>query len=232
MIKKGESSAFSFDMLGEGARTDKDAQKYFKSYADAIEVLGQNTNKDDGPVKSSGISVKLSALHARYDAKQPEKIQNVLYPRVLELAQMAAQRNIGFCIDAEEADRLGISLEILSNLAHEPSLKGWEGLGLAVQAYQKRVRHVIAYLGDLAKESKMRFMVRLVKGAYWDAEIKKSQSNGRPDFPVFTQKHATDVSYIRSARDLLALSPYIYAQFATHNAHSLTTILNLSLIHI
>ncbi len=228
MIKKGESSAFSFDMLGEGARTDKDAQKYFKSYADAIEVLGQNTNKEDGPVKSSGISVKLSALHARYDAKQPEKIQNVLYPRVLELAQMAAQRNIGFCIDAEEADRLGISLEILSNLAHEPSLKGWEGLGLAVQAYQKRVRHVIAYLGDLAKESKMRFMVRLVKGAYWDAEIKKSQSNGRPDFPVFTQKHATDVSYIRSARDLLALSPYIYAQFATHNAHSLTTILNLA----
>jgi RHH-type transcriptional regulator, proline utilization regulon repressor / proline dehydrogenase / delta 1-pyrroline-5-carboxylate dehydrogenase len=228
LAKNNISDNFSFDMLGEGARTDDDAKKYFASYANAINQLGKSTKPEDGPIKNSGISVKLSALHARYDFKQMQKIQKELYPRVLELAQMAAKYNIGFCIDAEESDRLNISLEILQNLCQEPSLKSWQGLGLAVQAYQKRVRHVIEFLGSLSKQSNMRLMVRLVKGAYWDAEIKRAQIMGREDFPVFTQKHTTDVSYIRSARDLLALSPNIYPQFATHNAHSLAMIINLA----
>lgn len=228
MVKNNQSDAFSFDMLGEGARTDKDALRYFDSYANAIEALGKANSSDLGTIKASGISVKLSALHARYDFKQPEKIEKILYPRVLELAQMSAARNIGFCIDAEEADRLGISLEILQNLAFEPSLKNWEGLGLAVQAYQKRVGGVVSFLDELAQNSKMRFMVRLVKGAYWDAEIKRAQNMGRADFPVYTQKHTTDVSYLNAAHALLSASPRIYSQFATHNAHSLATIVNIA----
>lgn len=228
MAKANQVDSFSFDMLGEGARTENDAKKYFASYANAIEALGKNNSNSLGPIKASGISVKLSALHARYDAKQNDKIEKILYPRILELAQMAATRNIGFTIDAEEADRLGISLAILENLSHEPSLKNWEGLGLAVQAYQKRVRGVISFLGDLAQNSNMRFMVRLVKGAYWDAEIKRAQNAGRDDFPVFTQKHTTDVSYLTAAHDLLSQSPKIYSQFATHNAHSLASIINIA----
>lgn len=228
MVKTNQVDNFSFDMLGEGARTQSDANKYFESYANAIEALGNHNSSDLGPRLASGISVKLSALHARYDAKQSDKIKDVLYPRILELAQMAAQRNIGFTIDAEEADRLGISLAILENLAFEPSLKKWEGLGLAVQAYQKRVRGVVSFLGDLAKNTNTNLMVRLVKGAYWDAEIKRAQNAGREDFPVFTQKHTTDVSYLTAAYDLLSQSPKIYSQFATHNAHSLASIINIA----
>ena len=228
MAKKTTANNFSFDMLGEGARNDSDAQRYFKAYADAIEALGGSDNLGSDPKTKSGISVKLSALHARYDVRQRAKIWDELYPRVLELAQMAAKHNIGFCIDAEEADRLSISLEILERLSFEPGLESWDGLGLAVQAYQKRVRHVIKKIGEIARQSNRTIMVRLVKGAYWDAEIKRAQNAGRPDFPVFTTKTATDVSYLRAARDLFENAPHIYPQFATHNAHSLAAIVNLA----
>lgn len=228
MTKKTTANNFSFDMLGEGARTDDDAQRYFASYANAIDALGGSDTIGQDPKTKSGISVKLSALHARYDVRQIEKVWAELYPRVLKLAQMAANHNIGFCIDAEEADRLGISLEILEKLTNEPSLKGWDGLGLAVQAYQKRVRHVIRKIGDIARQSGRKIMVRLVKGAYWDAEIKRAQNAGRPDFPVFTTKIATDVSYLMAARDLFENSSNLYPQFATHNAHSLAAIINLA----
>ncbi len=228
MAKKSSASNFSFDMLGEGARTDQDAKRYFTSYANAIEALGAEDNIGICPKTKSGISVKLSALHARYDARQLEKVQKELYPRVLELAAMAAKYNIGFCIDAEEADRLGISLDILENLAKEPKLMNWDGLGLAVQAYQKRVRHVIKRIGDIARQNNRIIMVRLVKGAYWDAEIKRAQNAGRPDFPVFTTKTATDVSYLAAAKDLFENKAHIYPQFATHNAHSLAAVINLA----
>lgn len=221
--KKGETDAFSFDMLGEGARTDKDAKRYFDSYANAIKAVGEN-NKGLGPIAASGISVKLSALHARYDVKQFDKVFDILFPRILELAELAKSYDIGFCIDAEEADRLGISMEIMKRLIEAPSLKNWHGIGLAVQAYQKRVRHVISYLTDLAKANDTKIMMRLVKGAYWDAEIKRAQIMGRPDFPVFTQKHTTDVSYLLAAQQMLENSAHIYSQFATHNAHSLAFI--------
>lgn len=225
--KKGETDAFSFDMLGEGARTDKDAKRYFESYANAIKAVGEN-NKGMGPINSSGISVKLSALHARYDFKQTDKVFEILLPRVLELAQLAKSYDLGFCIDAEEADRLGISMEIMKRLILEPSLKNWDGLGLAVQAYQKRVRHVISYLSELAKANNSRIMMRLVKGAYWDAEIKRAQIMGRPDFPVFTQKHTTDVSYLLAAKQMVENAAHIYPQFATHNAHSVAFIRTLA----
>ena len=228
-IAANEATAYSFDMLGEGARTDKDANRYFESYFDAIHEIGKIDGGDGlGPILASGISVKLSALHARYDVRQSENVFSGLYPRLLELAKAAAKYDIGFCIDAEETDRLGISLQILQKLSSEPSLKNWNGLGLAVQAYQKRVGSVIDFLGELAREDKRQLMVRLVKGAYWDAEIKRAQANVRPDFPVFTTKAATDVSYIHAARDVFAQTGFIYPQFATHNAHSLATIINLA----
>lgn len=228
-IAAGQATAYSFDMLGEGARTDKDANRYFESYLDAINAIGKIDGQDKlGPILASGISIKLSALHARYDVRQSDAVFGGLYPRLLELAKAAAQYDIGFCIDAEEADRLGISLQILQKLSAEPSLKNWNGLGLAVQAYQKRVSSVVGFIGKLAREDKRQIMVRLVKGAYWDAEIKRAQANSRPDFPVFTTKHATDVSYIHAAHDIFAQSGYIYPQFATHNAHSLATIVNLA----
>lgn len=227
-IAEGEANTFSFDMLGEGARTDKDAARYFQSYMQAIEAIGEIDGDNLGPIKASGISVKLSALHARYDVRQSDKVFSGLYPRLLELAKMAAKFDIGFCIDAEEADRLGISLEILQKLSSEPSLNNWNGLGLAVQAYQKRVSSVIEYLGQLGRENNRQFMVRLVKGAYWDAEIKRAQNAGRPDFPVFTTKPATDVSYLNAANQMFGEKGFIYPQFATHNAHSLAFIMNLA----
>jgi RHH-type proline utilization regulon transcriptional repressor/proline dehydrogenase/delta 1-pyrroline-5-carboxylate dehydrogenase len=228
-IMNGAATAYSFDMLGEGARNDNDANRYFESYLAAIEAMGRtDAGKSLGPILSSGISVKLSALHARYDVRQSEAVFSSLYPRLIELARAAAKYDIGFCIDAEEADRLGISLQILRKLSAEPSLKNWRGLGLAVQAYQKRVGKVIGFVGELARQDNRQIMMRLVKGAYWDAEIKRAQSGGRPDFPVFTTKSATDVSYIDAANHIFAQSGYIYPQFATHNAHSLATIINLA----
>ena len=171
-----------------------------------------------------GISVKLSALHPRYEAVNEVRVMAELYPRVLVLCEAAAKANINLCLDAEEADRLVLSLKIFEALAREPSLKDWSGLGLAVQAYQKRAREVIDRLTVLAHQTGQRFMVRLVKGAYWDSEIKYAQEGGYPNFPFFTTKQGTDLNFIACAKALLESSPTLYPQFATHNAHSFAVI--------
>lgn len=225
--KTEEGLLHSFDMLGEGARTDADAERYLESYARAIEEIGVRSKGHDiysGP----GISVKLSALHPRYEFSKRQSTMPLLYERTLSLAVLAAKADIGFTIDAEEADRLGISLELLEKLAHAPELRGWDGLGLALQAYQKRGCSVTDWLIDLAKASKRRLMVRLVKGAYWDSEIKYAQKEGFEDYPVFTTKSATDIAYLACARKLIAAPSEIFPQFATHNAHTLAAILQMA----
>ncbi len=217
----------SFDMLGEGARTAADAERYEKSYADAIETVGKLSNKA-GPEAGHGVSVKLSALTPRYEATQEARVWDELYPRVLRLALIAAKYDINFTIDAEEADRLALSLKLLDRLCREPELGQWTGLGLAVQAYQKRCPEVIARLTALSKETCRRLMVRLVKGAYWDSEIKRAQVAGRPDYPVYSTKPATDLSYLVCAKALVEAAPHLYAQFATHNAHTLAAVVRMS----
>ncbi|HVW72132.1 MAG TPA: bifunctional proline dehydrogenase/L-glutamate gamma-semialdehyde dehydrogenase PutA [Rhizomicrobium sp.] len=216
-----ESLLCSFDMLGEGARTEADAERYEVAYARAITAIGKVAS---GPEAAHGISVKLSALSSRYEPAQEARVWNALYPRVLRLAEMAAKADINFTLDAEEADRLVISLKVLDRLAYEPSLGAWRGLGLAVQAYQKRAPAVIAALIKLSRESGRRLMVRLVKGAYWDSEIKRAQIAGRAGYPVYTTKPATDLSYLVCAQMLIGADPYLYAQFATHNAHTLAAV--------
>ena len=222
-VKKGEAASHSFDMLGEGARTTADAQRYFESYANAIGEVGK-AKTGASPETADGISVKLSALHPAYRAVQGERVHRELYPMIAALAKLAAKQNINFTLDAEEADRLALSLTLLERLAREPELANWTGLGLAVQAYQKRGEAVVGWLGELAKVTERRLMVRLVKGAYWDSEVKRAQMDGQPDYPVFTTKAATDVSYLACANALLKAGPAIYPQFATHNAHSLASI--------
>ncbi len=212
----------SFDMLGEGARTEHDADRYAKAYADAIAALARVTK--NGPEADHGISVKLSALYSRYEAAKLDDVMAALYPRLKPLAVLAAKADINFTLDAEETDRLALSLKILDRLCHEPELGDWKGLGLAVQAYQKRCPWVIASLRDLAEKSGRRLMVRLVKGAYWDTEIKRAQVMGREDYPVHTTKAATDLSYLVCAKALIDAAPHIYSQFATHNAHSLAAV--------
>ncbi len=218
MIRAGEASSYSFDMLGEGARTKADALRYLDGYAAALTAVAAEAA--GGPMQASGISVKLSALHPKYDARREDQVMKELVPAVIALAKIAKDADINLCLDAEETDRLVLSMTVFDALAREPSLAGWDGLGLAVQAYQKRARAVIAGLGDLARRTQRRFMVRLVKGAYWDGEIKRAQMQGQPDYPVFTTKHATDLSYLACARDLLAQADHVYPQFATHNAHT------------
>ncbi|QTN19620.1 bifunctional proline dehydrogenase/L-glutamate gamma-semialdehyde dehydrogenase PutA [Brevundimonas sp. AJA228-03] len=213
----------SFDMLGEGARTAADAERYETIYADAITAVGK-TARGQGPEAGHGVSVKLSALSPRYEATHEDRVWTELYPRILRLARIAAGADINFTMDAEEADRLALSLKLLDRLAHEPSLGNWTGLGLAVQAYQKRGPEVIARVADLARTSGRRLMVRLVKGAYWDTEIKRAQVMGRTDYPVFTTKAATDLNYLVCARAMIEAAPHLYAQFATHNAHSLAAV--------
>ncbi|MDP1874268.1 bifunctional proline dehydrogenase/L-glutamate gamma-semialdehyde dehydrogenase PutA [Phenylobacterium sp.] len=213
----------SFDMLGEGACTAADADRYEAAYAQAIEAVGQAHN-GQGPESGHGVSVKLSALSPRYEATQERRVWDELYPRLRRLAVLAAGHDLNLTLDAEEADRLVLSLKLLDRLAREPDLGDWRGLGLAVQAYQKRGPQVIAALADLAGDSGRRLMVRLVKGAYWDTEIKRAQVNGRPDYPVYSTKAATDLSYLVCARALIEASPHLYAQFATHNAHSLAAV--------
>jgi RHH-type transcriptional regulator, proline utilization regulon repressor / proline dehydrogenase / delta 1-pyrroline-5-carboxylate dehydrogenase len=215
----------SFDMLGEGARTEVDAARYEAAYRAAIVAIGKDSA---GPEMGHGISVKLSALSPRYEATQDARVWNELYPRLKRLAQQAAEADINFTLDAEEADRLVLSLKLLDRLAREPGLGSWRGLGLAVQAYQKRAPEVIRALNSLARESGRRLMVRLVKGAYWDTEIKRAQVAGRPDYPVFTTKPATDLSYLVCARLLIGGGPHLYPQFATHNAHTLAAVMNMA----
>lgn len=218
-----EGQVCSFDMLGEGARTAADAARYEQAYAAALEAVGKHS-KGAGPEAGHGVSVKLSALSPRYEATHEDRVWAELYPRVKRLAQIAADYDINFTIDAEEADRLTISLKLLERLAGEADLGGWQGLGLAVQAYQKRTTLTVARVAEIARQTGRRLMVRLVKGAYWDSEIKRAQVNGRPDYPVFTTKAATDLSYLVCAKALIAASPHIYAQFATHNAHTLAAV--------
>jgi len=220
---EGRGYRYSYDMLGEAALTESDAKNYYASYEAAIHAIGKASNGrgiKDGP----GISIKLSALHPRYSRAQYARVIGELLPRVRSLVLLAKGYNIGINIDAEEADRLEISLDMLEALAFDPELAGFEGIGLVVQAYQKRCPFVIDYLVDLAKRSGRKFMVRLVKGAYWDAEIKRAQVDGMPGYPVYTRKVYTDVSYLTCARKLLAAADLLYPQFATHNAHSLSVI--------
>lgn len=224
MVRAGDAAHMSFDMLGEGARTQADAARYYKAYDEAIDAVAAVEPKDKAPEHKSGISVKLSALHPRYEAVNETRVMAEMYPKVLALAEKAAAANVNFCIDAEEADRLVIQLKILERLMREPSLKGWKGLGLALQAYQKRAFETIERLAALAGETKCRLMVRLVKGAYWDSEIKHAQEEGHPNFPVFTTKQGTDLNYLACARRLLQVSPRLYPQFATHNAHTVAAV--------
>lgn len=218
---------YSYDMLGEGARTMADADRYFDSYMLAIKEIGLAA-KGKGPVNSPGISVKLSAIHPRYEFSHRDRVFNELVPRLKTLALAAKAYDIGFTVDAEEADRLDISLDIIEAVFSDKDLEGWEGFGLAVQAYQKRALHVIEWLRELTVRVGRKMMVRLVKGAYWDSEIKISQVEGYSDFPVFTRKPSTDVSYHACAQKLLSYRDSIYPQFATHNAYTVSTILELA----
>jgi RHH-type proline utilization regulon transcriptional repressor/proline dehydrogenase/delta 1-pyrroline-5-carboxylate dehydrogenase len=218
---------YSYDMLGEAALTASDAARYLADYAQAIHAIGKASagrGIQDGP----GISIKLSALHPRYSRAQIDRVHHELYPSVLQLAELACQYGIGLNIDAEESDRLELSLDLLERLCAEPSLRGWDGIGFVIQAYQKRCPAVVDYLIDLAGRSNRRLMVRLVKGAYWDSEIKRAQIDGLDDYPVYTRKPYTDLSYITCARKLLAAPDQIYPQFATHNAHTLAAIYELA----
>ncbi len=218
---------YSFDMLGEGARTADDAERYFNSYASAIEAIGRTT--DDRPLPDRpGISVKLSALHPRFDALSRKRVIAELVPRLVDLARRAKAYDLNFTVDAEEADRLELSLEVIATAFSDASLAGWDGFGLAVQAYQKRASAVIDYADELASTLERRMMVRLVKGAYWDSEIKRAQERGLAFYPVFTRKAMTDLNYIACAQKLLGLRARLFPQFATHNALTVATILELT----
>ncbi len=218
---------YSFDMLGEAAMTARDAERYFKDYERAIQAIGK-ASAGRGVVDGNGISVKLSALHPRYVWSQRERIMTELLPRLKSLCVLAKGYDIGLNIDAEECDRLDLSLDLLESLALDDELAGWKGLGFVVQAYQKRAPFVLDWIIDLARRSGQRMMVRLVKGAYWDAEIKRAQIDGMADYPVFTRKLHTDVSYLACAKKLLAAREHIYPQFATHNAHTLAAIFHMA----
>lgn len=217
----------SYDMLGEGARSQADAEKYFASYAAAIERIGQSAGPGKLPARP-GISVKLSALHPRYEATNGEAVMRELVPRLIDLARMAKGYDLNFTVDAEEADRLELSLDVFAAVLADPSLAGWDGFGLAIQAYQKRALAVVEWIGQLAESLDRRLMVRLVKGAYWDTEMKRAQERGLADYPLFSRKAATDLSYLACAKRLLALRPRIYSQFAGHNALTVAQVAELA----
>ena len=215
---------YSFDMLGEGARTAADARRYFDAYASAIAAIGRRAGHAALPARP-GISVKLSALHPRYEAVSRERVLAELAPRVLDLARLAKSHDLNFTVDAEEADRLELSLEVVGRVLADRSLAGWDGFGLAVQAYQKRAGAVIGWLDGVAQALDRRLMVRLVKGAYWDTEVKRAQERGLADYPVFTRKPMTDLSFMACMRRLLAARPRLYPQFATHNALTVASVI-------
>ena len=219
--------AYSYDMLGEAATTMADADRYYDDYKRAIDAIGK-ASAGRGIYAGPGISIKLSALHPRYSRAQAGRVVGELLPRVKALALQARGYDIGFNIDAEEADRLELSLDLLESLALDPDLSGWNGLGFVVQGYGKRCPFVIDWIVDLARRAERRIMVRLVKGAYWDAEIKRAQVDGLDGFPVYTRKVHTDVAYIACARKLLAATDAVFPQFATHNAQTLATIYRLA----
>src|SRR5579863_5734749 len=215
---------YSFDMLGEAARTGADAEKYFDAYAAAIEAIGANAG-NAALARRPGISVKLSALHPRHEAISRERALDELTPRLLDLAQLAKAHDLQFTVDAEEADRFELSLEIIGAVLDDGSLGGWGGFGLAVQAYQKRALAVIGWIEEAAAAKKLRLTVRLVKGAYWDTEIKRAQERGLPDYPVFTRKAMTDLCYMACVKKLLGARARLFPQFATHNALTVASVI-------
>ena len=223
-MKKGYT--YSYDMLGEAARTDHDAQRYYNAYSDGIDSIAQHCS---GDVRNNpGISVKLSALLARYEYGNKERVMKELVPRAMRLVKKAAAANMGFNVDAEEQDRLELSMDVIEALLSDPELAGWNGFGVCVQAYGKRAPFMLDWLYGIAKKYDRRIMVRLVKGAYWDAEIKRAQVLGLDGFPVFTRKACSDVSFLSCSTKLLNMTDRIYPQFATHNAHSVSAILELA----
>ncbi len=222
--RSGPEYLYSFDMLGEGARTAADAARYFESYAGAIDAIGRGASNATLP-RRPGISVKLSALHPRYEALSRARVLKELVPTVLELARLAKSYQLNLTVDAEEADRLELSLDVIAAVLRDSSLAGWDGFGLAVQAYQKRSRAVIDWIAQAAEALDRRLMVRLVKGAYWDSEIKRAQERGLGDYPVFTRKAMTDLCYLDCTRRLLAARPRLYPQFATHNALTVASVI-------
>ena len=222
----------SYDMLGEAALTAADAARYFASYAHAIEAVGASAAHDAGSARAdvharSGVSVKLSALHPRFGGLQRERVVVELLPRLQELCRLARRAELGLTIDAEESERLELTLEVFAQLARDPALADWEGLGIVVQAYQKRALPLVEWLAGLAAQSHRRFTVRLVKGAYWDSEIKRAQLEGQSDFTVYTRKVHTDAAYLACAARLLAHGERVFAQFATHNAMTVAAVLQL-----
>jgi RHH-type transcriptional regulator, proline utilization regulon repressor / proline dehydrogenase / delta 1-pyrroline-5-carboxylate dehydrogenase len=219
-----QGNRYSFDMLGEGARTAADAARYLDAYAAAIAAIGASAGDKALPDRP-GISVKLSALHPRFEAISRARVLAELTPKLLELARKARDHDLNFTIDAEEADRLELTLDVIAAVLSDPSLRGWEGFGLAVQAYQKRAAGVVDWLSEQAQALRRRLMVRLVKGAYWDTEIKRAQERGLPDYPVFTRKAMTDLSYLHCTRKLLATRQWLFPQFATHNALTVASVI-------
>ncbi|MFT6309942.1 MAG: RHH-type proline utilization regulon transcriptional repressor/proline dehydrogenase [Porticoccus sp.] len=218
---------YAFDMLGEAALTALDAGQYFRSYKHAIEKIGAYVSSDD-ICQNPSISIKLSALHPRYEVLQRRRVLEELVPVVLELALLSKSYNIGLTIDAEEADRLDLSLDVIQTVFENSQLAGWGGFGVVVQAYNKSSSYVLDWLYKLASNNDRRIMVRLVKGAYWDTEIKRAQVEGLKYFPVFTRKDATDVSYLCCAKKMMEMSDRIYSQFATHNAHTIAAIMQIA----
>ena len=228
--RKGHAGLrFSYDMLGEGARTEADAQRYLASYLNAIQAIAA-AKTADGPHASDGISIKLSALFSRYEETQRERVFAELLPRVWQLIEPAARADINLTIDAEESDRLELSLDVFEALAQRiaATFPQWRGFGLAVQAYQTRALQVVETVARIARANRLQFMVRLVKGAYWDGEIKRAQELGLAGYPVFTHKHHTDISYIACARALIDNADVVYPQFATHNAGTIAAILGMA----
>ncbi|MGF6878085.1 bifunctional proline dehydrogenase/L-glutamate gamma-semialdehyde dehydrogenase PutA [Paraburkholderia sp. MM5477-R1] len=225
--REGQGYRFSYDMLGEAALTEEDAEAYFQSYRHAIEAIGKDASLR-GEIDGPGVSVKISGLHARYELSQRARVMEELYPRLLSLAQLAKKYGIGFHLDQEESARFDLTLEMLERLSYEPSLMGWNGIGISLQAYQKRGRFVADWMIALARATGRRFNVRLVKGAYWDTEIKLAQDAGSDGYPVFTRKVHSDVSYIACAKILIAAPDAIFPQFATHNAFSIAAVHTLA----
>jgi RHH-type proline utilization regulon transcriptional repressor/proline dehydrogenase/delta 1-pyrroline-5-carboxylate dehydrogenase len=225
--KRNKAYRYSFDMLGEAALTRLDSDRYLQAYRDAIAAIGSRRRPDD-IFAAPSISVKLSALHPRFEQAQRRRVLRELTPRLLELAQLAMANRMALTVDTEEADRLMLTLDVFGAVLREPDLAGWNGLGLALQTYQKRAPAVIDWLAELSRQTGQRIPVRLVKGAYWDSEIKHAQVEGYSGYPVFTRKANTDVSYIACAKKVLANRQAFYPQFATHNAHTIAVVAELA----
>lgn len=225
--KEAKGYRYSYDMLGEAAITEEDALRYFHAYEKAIQALEKNRDKSVSLYDNAGISIKLSALYPRYQESEREKVLEILVPRLLSLALLAKRANVPMTVDAEESERLELSMDVIEAVFRNDALSNWDGFGMAVQSYQKRAFFLLDWVYEIAKKAGRRMNVRLIKGAYWDSEIKKSQMNGFPEYPVFTKKVFTDISFQACAKKLLTMTDFIYPQFATHNAYSVAMILSI-----